>query len=104
MNAHLEQLLGRIANRTAKVVGQGYVGLTVAMLASQQGFGRVVGFELSPARVKALSAGESYLGDISNDAPRSTPATCRRTTRPIWPGSTWRSSACRRRCARAFPT
>ncbi len=72
MNAHLEQLLGRIADRTAKVVvvGQGYVGLPVAMAAVQAGF-PVVGLELSAARVKSLAAGESYVGDIGNDELRA---------------------------------
>ena len=68
MESNLDALLGRIADRTAKVVvvGQGYVGLPVAMRAVQVGF-PVVGFEASPARVKSLAAGESYVGDISND-------------------------------------
>ncbi len=58
----------RIADRTAKVVviGQGYVGLPVAMRSIEVGFA-VVGFEASIDRVKSLEAGESYVGDISND-------------------------------------
>ncbi len=62
-----QALLTRIADRTAKVVvvGQGYVGLPVAMRASQVGF-PVIGYEASPERVKALAAGESYVGDISD--------------------------------------
>ena len=68
MESNLDALLGRIADRTAKVVvvGQGYVGLPVAMRAVQVGF-TVVGFEASPARVKSLAAGESYVGDINDD-------------------------------------
>lgn len=64
----VDQLLARLADRTAKVVvvGQGYVGLPVAMRASQVGF-PVVGFEVSAERVKALQAGTSYVGDISNE-------------------------------------
>lgn len=60
-------LLQRLAERTAKVVvvGQGYVGLPVAMRASEVGF-KVVGLDASPERVKSLQAGESYVGDISN--------------------------------------
>ena len=60
--------LDRIAARTAKVVvvGQGYVGLPVAMRAVEVGFD-VVGFEVSAERVAALSAGESYVGDVSDD-------------------------------------
>lgn len=68
MATNLDVLLGRIADRTAKVVvvGQGYVGLPVAMRAVCVGF-PVVGFEVSPERVKSLAAGESYVGDISNN-------------------------------------
>lgn len=68
MRAEIEQLLGKIADRTAKVVvmGQGYVGLPVAMRAVQVGF-PVVGFEVSTERVKALQSGQSYVGDISDD-------------------------------------
>jgi UDP-N-acetyl-D-glucosamine dehydrogenase len=64
----VEELLARLANRTAKVVviGQGYVGLPVAMRASQVGF-PVVGYEVSVERAAALQAGRSYVGDISDD-------------------------------------
>jgi UDP-N-acetyl-D-glucosamine dehydrogenase len=67
MSSDLDSLLSRIQDRSAKVVvvGQGYVGLPVAMRAVQVGF-PVVGFEASPARAAALAAGESYVGDISN--------------------------------------
>jgi UDP-N-acetyl-D-glucosamine dehydrogenase len=63
----LHQLLEHIENRTAKVVvvGQGYVGLPVAMRAAAVGF-RVVGFDVSPERVKALQAGQSYVGDVGD--------------------------------------
>lgn len=63
----IETLLTRIEKRTAKVVvmGQGYVGLPVAMRAVEVGF-QVVGFEVSAERVKALRAGRSYVGDISD--------------------------------------
>jgi UDP-N-acetyl-D-glucosamine dehydrogenase len=68
MATNLDVLLGRIADRTAKVVvvGQGYVGLPVAMRAVSVGF-PVVGFEASAERVKSLAAGESYVGDIGDD-------------------------------------
>ena len=67
MSALLESLLHRITDRSANVVvvGQGYVGLPVAMRAVEVGF-PVVGFEASEARAKALAAGESYVGDISD--------------------------------------
>lgn len=68
MPSSLDSLLGRIVDRSAKVVvvGQGYVGLPVAMRAVDVGF-PVVGFEASPVRVKSLAAGESYVGDIANE-------------------------------------
>ena len=67
MESNLDSLLSRIADRSAKVVvvGQGYVGLPVAMRAVQVGY-TVVGFEASPVRVKALAAAQSYVGDISD--------------------------------------
>jgi nucleotide sugar dehydrogenase len=63
----MDGLLARLADRTARVVvmGQGYVGLPVAMRASAVGF-PVVGFEVSNDRVKALQAGQSYVGDVSD--------------------------------------
>jgi nucleotide sugar dehydrogenase len=65
----LDQLLQRLEDRTAKivVVGQGYVGLPVAMRASQVGFATVVGFEVSSERVKALQTGNSFVGDVSDE-------------------------------------
>jgi UDP-N-acetyl-D-glucosamine dehydrogenase len=45
------------------VVGQGYVGLPLAMRAAEVGFD-VVGFEIDEARVDRLAAGDSYVGDI----------------------------------------
>ncbi len=48
------------------VVGQGYVGLPVAMRAVEAGHS-VVGIDLDRQRVDALKAGESYVEDISTD-------------------------------------
>ena len=64
----MDPLLQKLNDRTAKVVvvGQGYVGLPVAMRASQVGFANVVGFEVSPERVKALQTGNSFVGDVSD--------------------------------------
>jgi UDP-N-acetyl-D-glucosamine dehydrogenase len=45
------------------VVGQGYVGLPLAMRAVEVGFD-VVGFEVDEDRVKRLRAGESFVEDI----------------------------------------
>jgi nucleotide sugar dehydrogenase len=65
----MDQTLQRLHDRTAKIVviGQGYVGLPVAMRASQVGFASVVGFEISTERVKALQAGISFVGDVSDE-------------------------------------
>jgi UDP-N-acetyl-D-glucosamine dehydrogenase len=49
------------------VVGQGYVGLPVALRAAEAGY-FVVGYEIDDARVKRLAAGESYIEDVSSDA------------------------------------
>ena len=48
------------------VVGQGYVGLPLALRAVEAGFD-VVGFDLDGSRVKQLAAGTSYVEDISDE-------------------------------------
>ena len=48
------------------VVGQGYVGLPLALLAVERGYD-VVGFELDVNRVKRLADGDSYVEDISDE-------------------------------------
>ncbi|HEX2382679.1 MAG TPA: nucleotide sugar dehydrogenase [Acidimicrobiales bacterium] len=48
------------------VVGQGYVGLPVAMRAVEVGF-EVVGFDADAARVKRLNAGDSYVEDVADE-------------------------------------
>jgi UDP-N-acetyl-D-mannosaminuronate dehydrogenase len=47
------------------VVGQGYVGLPVAMRAVEVGHD-VVGIEVDEGRVKRLAAAESYVEDVSS--------------------------------------
>jgi UDP-N-acetyl-D-glucosamine dehydrogenase len=54
-----------IQGRTVVVVGQGYVGLPLAMRAVEVG-STVVGFDLDPDRVKRLTAADSYVEDISD--------------------------------------
>jgi UDP-N-acetyl-D-glucosamine dehydrogenase len=46
------------------VVGQGYVGLPLAMRAFAVGYD-VVGYDVDESRVKRLAAGESYVEDVS---------------------------------------
>ncbi len=48
------------------VVGQGYVGLPVAMRAVEQGFG-VVGFDTDEDKVKRLASGDSPVEDVEDE-------------------------------------
>jgi nucleotide sugar dehydrogenase len=48
------------------VVGQGYVGLPMALRAAEKGFS-VVGLDTKVAVVDALNAGHSHIGDISDE-------------------------------------
>jgi len=48
------------------VIGQGYVGLPVAMRAIEAGF-NVVGLDIDERRVAALTGGVSFVEDISNE-------------------------------------
>ena len=63
----LLRLTTRIRKRQAKVVvvGQGYVGLPLALRAAEVGF-PVVGYDISPARIDELRAGRSYIEDVTN--------------------------------------
>lgn len=49
------------------VVGQGYVGLPLAMRAVEVGYD-VVGYDVDDGRAKRLSAGQSFVEDISSEA------------------------------------
>ena len=48
------------------VVGQGYVGLPLAVRAAEVGF-RVVGFDLDEFRVKHLASGESFVAEVTDE-------------------------------------
>ena len=50
---------------TAGVVGLGYVGLPLAMTATEAGLG-VIGFDISEPRVDDLSAGRSHVEDVAD--------------------------------------
>lgn len=52
------------------VIGQGYVGLPVAMRAVEVGYD-VVGIDVDKRRIDDLVNGESYVGDISNEELRA---------------------------------
>jgi UDP-N-acetyl-D-glucosamine dehydrogenase len=62
----------------AVVVGQGYVGLPLAMAAVQAGY-RVIGFEIDKVRADRLAAGDSYIEDVSADELTAALATGRYT-------------------------
>jgi UDP-N-acetyl-D-glucosamine dehydrogenase len=64
-------LLRRLDERTARVrvLGQGYVGLLLAMRASEAGFD-VVGLEIDGARAASLAAGRSYVEDVPDQVLR----------------------------------
>ncbi len=66
------RLLERLRNRDARVavLGQGYVGLVVAMRASEAGF-EVVGLEVDEERAAALQAGRSYVEDVPDEVLRA---------------------------------
>jgi len=55
-----------VQDRHIVIVGQGYVGLPLAVAASRSGR-TVVGIDLDKARVDALNAGASPVGDVSDD-------------------------------------
>ena len=61
----LDDLLERRDARIA-VVGQGYVGLPLAMRAAELGFA-VTGYDIASGRIEALRAGQSYVEDVSNE-------------------------------------
>ena len=81
------------------VVGQGYVGLPLAMRAVEVGH-RVVGFDTDEVRTARLAAGDSYIDDVPSASSRlrwPPVATWRRGMKRRARGSTWPSSRCRPR-------
>ncbi len=57
--------MGEQAEQTVVVMGQGYVGLPVAMRAVEVGF-NVVGFDVDRAKIEGLSSGRSHVEDITD--------------------------------------
>ncbi|WP_307807408.1 nucleotide sugar dehydrogenase [Naasia sp. SYSU D00948] len=55
---------------TVAVIGQGYVGLPVAMRAVEVGY-NVVGIDLDPRRVSSIGSGTSHVDDISDEQLRA---------------------------------
>ncbi len=61
----MQELFEKIRRRDAEVgvIGQGYVGLPLALVFREGGF-RVTGFDLDARKVEAISRGESYIRHI----------------------------------------
>jgi UDP-N-acetyl-D-mannosaminuronic acid dehydrogenase/UDP-N-acetyl-D-glucosamine dehydrogenase len=57
--------MNRESGRKLVVVGQGYVGIPLAMRAVEAGF-NVVGFDVDKARVDCLARGESFIDDVTD--------------------------------------
>lgn len=64
----LTNLLAKIADRTATVgvIGQGYVGLPLAVVVAEAGFS-VTGYDIAADKVAQLNEGHSYIGDIPDE-------------------------------------
>ncbi len=69
MDRSAAALIERLSARDAKivVVGQGYVGLPVAIRAAEQGFA-VVGLDVDRLRIDSLRGGRSYVEDVADGA------------------------------------
>ncbi len=52
--------------KTVAVVGLGYVGLPLSLLAAQKDY-EVIGFDVDEKKISALKAGHSYIDDVSDD-------------------------------------
>ncbi len=61
----MKALISRIQDRSARlgVIGQGYVGLPLALVFSEAGFS-VTGFDVDPKKIETLRRGESYIKHI----------------------------------------
>ena len=60
-----DALLAKFRDRTARIgiIGQGYVGLPLALVFNEAGF-PVIGFDVDPRKIEALRKGESYIQHI----------------------------------------
>lgn len=56
------------------IVGLGYVGLPLALLADRKGYG-TIGLDIDTKKIDSLQAGTSYIGDISDDDLKQTKVT-----------------------------
>jgi UDP-N-acetyl-D-glucosamine dehydrogenase len=74
----MDRWSSRISSRSAVVgiVGQGYVGLPLALVFFEAGF-RVVGLDVDPEKVAAIGRGESYIKHIGPERVRAAVASGR---------------------------
>lgn len=63
-----EEALGKINSHAAiiGVIGQGYVGLPLAVACARAGF-KTLGFDVEDAKIADLNAGKSYIGAVTSD-------------------------------------
>jgi len=64
-HSELEALIAS-KRATVGVIGLGYVGLPLAVTASNAGF-RTVGFDIDPAKIEKLRAGQSYIEAVKSE-------------------------------------
>jgi UDP-N-acetyl-D-glucosamine dehydrogenase len=69
-------MMSRMAGNRLVVVGQGYVGLALAVRAVEVGF-HVVGYDVDADRIKSLAAGHSFVEDVRDSTLRAALATGR---------------------------
>ena len=60
--------------KSIAIIGLGYVGLPIALLASNKGF-KVIGIDTDVKKIKSLSDKKSYIGDVADDEIINTKAT-----------------------------
>jgi UDP-N-acetyl-D-glucosamine dehydrogenase len=74
----VSNVLTKVKARTARVgvIGQGYVGLPLALVFCEAGF-QVTGLDLDPVKVAALGRGESYIKHIGPERVRKAAASGR---------------------------
>jgi len=68
MTNHKKNLLEKFKQYAAKVavIGQGYVGLPLAVVFAEAGF-NVIGIDIDARKVDAINRGESYIGDVPTE-------------------------------------